>query len=986
MGRLTFDFETRSLANLKKTGALKYSLDPSTQPTCLAFKERGNPKVYLLKFEMINRKWQNLPQDFRVLWKKYIKENYEFSGHNVLFDCAIYKNILVARYGWPDISFERFRCTAAKAAACALPRNLEGAGESMHLTTQKDKNGYVAMMATCKPTKQWNAWNKAREKVASGARVAERTRKKAVEPEPPVFLEYEHNPAVWEALYKYCKIDVATEELLDEALPDLIPTEQEIWFLNQRLNWRGLKIDIPTVEKITGIMNVESKIKLKELDTLTMGLVTKPGARKSILEFLALEGIELPDIKAKTVEDILKGGTLNPDMRRLLEIRQQLSKTSTKKYQSFLDRAGKGGRVRDILLYHGASTGRDTGTGIQPHNFPRGAIRISKDRPYAAIENVIECDVDTLKLLYGDNLSIVFSSILRNMIVPSEGCELFVADFSKIEVAVLWWLADNWDGLKILTSGKDPYIYQAAANLGKTYEEIEVAEKAGEQWALDARQLGKAQILGCLAKGTLIFCKTGLKAIEEITENDEIWDGLEFVKHGGLVRKGLKPVIYSPLLNINATHDHWVKQNGYWQSFGEIVLNADMLHQRSDVFLLDGRLLDLNLKSGQNAVSFVAAYVELKKRLESTNFGWVKQQFALTVPSLLELENPNLETIATLLMTRGLEDVGKLVFKISKKDARGGMTPGSNGMAVAAFDAPLNHQEISWNTLLHLMGLINGGSPWTELIMTGITNPETYESLVSRLTTKTEETFDILNVGPKNQFQAEGKIVHNCGFRMSWSKFKNTAMDQYRLKLTNRQSFDAVKSYRTANDPVVKLWSEYENAAIEAVETGKKVKVGKCVFFCERGFLWIRLPSGRRLAYRSPSLQMRTITFDALEICERTGKEIVVTKTSRPKKTLTFLGLDKSKKKLAPESTHGGVVTENIVQACARDLMMRSIVKLEKAGYTPLLTVHDEAICEVKKGKGQLVEFEQIMCSRPSWADENLPLGAKGYSASRYRK
>lgn len=719
--RVTMDFETRSASDLKKEGAYKYSLHPSTKPTCLAFKERGNPKVYLLKFEIINRKWKDLPKEFRALWLKFISEGYEFAAHNAFFEQCIYYNVLVERYGWPTIPRTSWRCTAAKAAACALPRNLEGAGESLNLTTQKDKMGYVAMMATCKPTKQWNAWAKAKEKVASGARIAERTRKKAAQPEPPKFLEYEHNPAVWEALYKYCKIDVVTEELLDETLPDLIPTEQEIWFLNQRLNWRGLKIDIPTVQKIVGIMSVESKVKLKELDTLTMGLVTKPGARKKILEFLALEGIELPDIRAKTVEDVLKGGKLSEDMQRLLEIRQQLSKTSTKKYQSFLDRANRDGRVRDILLYHGASTGRDTGTGIQPHNFPRGAIKVTKERPYAAVENIIECDHETLKVLYGDSLSIVFSSILRNMIIPGDGCELYVADFSKIEVAVLWWLSDNWAGLEILKSGKDPYIYMAAANLGKTYEEVEQAEKAGEQWAVDARQLGKAQVLG-------------------------------------------------------------------------------------------------------------------------------------------------------------------------------------------------------------------------------------------------------------------------CGFRMSWSKFKNTAHDQYRLKLTNRQSFDAVKSYREANEPVTALWNAYEEAAIEAVETGKTVSVGKCKFFCSQRFLWIRLPSGRRLAYRSPSITWRTITYDALEVDEKTGKERIVSRTSKPKKTLTFLGLDKTKKKLAPETTHGGVITENIVQAVARDLMMPAMVRLEKRKYTPLLMVHDEGICEKEKGTGSIDEFVKILCKRPVWADEHLPLDAKGWVGPRYRK
>lgn len=698
--RVTFDFETRSRSNLKTEGAFKYSLDPSTHPTCLAFKIKGED-TRLMRFEHINTPWKLLHPGFRKRWQGWIDGGFLFSAHNAFFERCIYQNILVKRYGWPEIPFRQYRCTAAKAAACALPRNLEGAGAAMALSTQKDKQGYVAMMATCKPTRQWNAWTKAREEIAAGKRVGPKKLALAESPEPPVFLEYDHAPHVWETLYKYCKIDVETEELLDESLPDLIPQEQEIWHLNQRLNWRGLRIDIPTVRKIVDILNEDSKVRLKELDALTMGLVTKPGARRSILEFLALEGIELPDIKAKTVEDALKDGKVSGDMKRLLEIRKALSKTSTKKYQTFLARSNPDERVRDILLYHGASTGRDTGTGIQPHNFPRGAIKVEKDRPYAAVENVIECDAELLKILYGDSLPVVFSSILRNMIVPSEGCELFVADFSKIEVAVLWWLAGNKAGLKVLLSGKDPYIYQASANTGKSYEEIEAAVNAEEKWALDARQLGKAQVLG-------------------------------------------------------------------------------------------------------------------------------------------------------------------------------------------------------------------------------------------------------------------------CGFGMGWEKFMATAYDQYRLKLTEGQSRQAVSVYREANSAVPQLWKDYERAAITAIEEPVTVEIGHCKFFCQGGFLWVSLPSGRRLAYREPRTGWRETEYG-------------------PRKTIEFMAVNSKTKKWNPERTWGGTLTENIVQAVARDLMMPAMVRLEKAKYRALLMVHDEGICEKEKGTGSLDEFTKILCERPTWAP-GLPLEAKGWKGPRYRK
>lgn len=711
--RITKDFETRSRVELKKYGAYKYSLDETTQPTCLAFKILGEPTIYFLPFEVVNRQWKDLPPSLKELWVRAIDEGFEFSAHNSFFERCIYDNIMVKRYGWPAIAPRRRRCTAAKAAACALPRALEKAGEAMKLHIQKDKRGYVAMMATCKPTRKWNEWTKLQEKVRTGARMSEKNKLKAAEPEPPMFLEplpmdviksvlaapHKYTPDIvkraetWNTLYVYCKIDVKAEEVLDIALPDLTPAEQEIWFLNQMLNWRGLHVDSPTINKVIGMMEVESKKKLKELDTLTMGLVTKPGARKSILEFLALEGIELPDLRAKTVDDKLKGFDLSEDMHRLLEIRKALTMTSTKKYYSLRDRAHTDERVRDILMYHGASTGRDTGTGIQPHNFPRGLLKVDKNRPYAHVDNVAECDPEMLQILYGDSLAILFSAILRNMIVPTQGHELFVADFSKIEVAVLWWLADNEPGLKILRSGKDPYKYMAAANTNRLYEAI---EDEG-----DDRQLGKAQVLG-------------------------------------------------------------------------------------------------------------------------------------------------------------------------------------------------------------------------------------------------------------------------CGFGMGPPKFQKTAWDMYRLKLTLEQAQLAVANYRQANAAVPALWKAYEKAAVQAVETGGVYYAGQCKFFVKDRFLWIQLPSGRRLAYRDPQISWRETEFG-------------------PRKTLEFWAVNSKTKKWALERTWGGTITENIVQAVARDLMMPAMVRLEKSGYKALLMVHDEGITEKPIGKGSIDEFVNIMCEPPPWG-RGLPLEAKGWKGPRYRK
>lgn len=680
--KIVFDFETRSVSNLKREGAFKYGLDPSTQPTCLAFKIAGAPKVYFLDFKLVNTHWSALPSSLKSLWQGFINEGALFVAHNAGFETAIYKLILVGRYGWPDIPFNSFRCTAAKAAACGLPRSLEGAGEALNLNVQKDKRGYVAMMATCKPTAKYRAWEKAKAEIASGKKVGAKKQAIAQAPAPKMFLDYDDNPQVWEVLYQYCKTDILTEEALDNALPDLIPVEQRVWFLNQQINWRGFKCDLHTIKKILDIISKTTKTKLGELDALTMGLVTKPGARASILEFLALDGIELPDIRANTIVAVLKNGVLNPDMQRLLTLRQELSKSSNKKYEAFVARASLDDRCRDILLYCGAHTGRDAGTGINPQNFPRGLMRVEKSSPYHNVQNVIDCDLPMLNMLYGDNLSILFSSLLRNMIIPSAGCELFAADFAKIEVAVLWWMAGNKPGLEILKAGKDPYIYQAASNMKCSYEEI---DKEG-----GPRQLGKAQVLG-------------------------------------------------------------------------------------------------------------------------------------------------------------------------------------------------------------------------------------------------------------------------AGFGCAWKKFRDLAADQYGLKLTNRESLEAIKSYREANEAVPIMWAALNNAAIYTIETGKPSKACMCKFTLSNGFLWVQLPSGRKLAYRKPRIVWSAFQYDALEIDPLTGEDIVVTREGKPRKSIEFLGLAKNKKDLTWERTHGAKLTENCFASATLILTnsgYKKIVDIKKDdlifdGYN--FVNHGGVICQGKK-------------------------------------
>lgn len=486
MNKVHNDFETQSEVNLRKAGAWEYSMHPSTRVMCWAFKLRGaDKKTYLFDFYDMQKNYYELPENFRKFWAKVILDpDYCLVAHNAYFEQCIYNNILVRKLKWPAIPIRKWRCDAVKAAAAALPRNLGDAGAVARVLVQKDYEGHRIMMKLCKPTPAWAKWNKARAEIAKGMRVGFKKRELAEGAEPEKFFTPKSNPEEFKKLYYYCKIDVVSEEKLDDFLPELTPFEQELWFIDQKINHRGVAVDMPLVKKISKIMAAEAKVMNRELDILTMGLVSSGNARAAILDYLTIEGLELPNLRAATVDEFLTNGKATGDAEKILQIRKALAKSSTAKYQTFLLRAGTDGRVRDLLLFLGAMrTGRWGGKGVQPQNFPRGVI----DDIYEAIDRIKSCSLAELKMLYGENLMPLFSSVLRGMFIASEGHELFVSDYNAIECRIAWFLAGHEAGLNMFREGRDPHREMGAHIFNKSLLEVTPEE----------RQVGKAAVFGC---------------------------------------------------------------------------------------------------------------------------------------------------------------------------------------------------------------------------------------------------------------------------------------------------------------------------------------------------------------------------------------------------------------------------------------------------------------------------------------------------------
>lgn len=421
--RLLIDLETYSSAEIGKTGAFKYVEAPDFEILLLAYAWDDGPVRVLDLLDPSGH--DELPDIVAgILDPDTVK-----IAHNSAFERAC-----LTRYLGRDLPPEEWEDTMILAAMNGLPLSLDAAGAALELQDQKIKEGTALISYFCKPCKPT---------IANGGRTRNRP---------------EHAPDKWERFKAYCKRDVEVEQAIYRRLRSFPVTdfERKVWALDARINERGVMIDTDLVASAIAVDEAFTTEHMAEMQKLT-GL-ENPNSVAQLKDWLETVGMSVDSLNKATVKDLQDRAT-DATTRRVLQLRQQLGKTSTTKYAAMQSAVCADRRVRGLLQYYGAGrTGRWAGRLVQVQNLPQNHL----DQIGTVRELVKQRDLETLELAF-DSVPDVLSQLIRTAFVAKEGHIFHVADYSAIEARVIAYLAGEKWRMDVFRNGGDIYCSSASA-------------------------------------------------------------------------------------------------------------------------------------------------------------------------------------------------------------------------------------------------------------------------------------------------------------------------------------------------------------------------------------------------------------------------------------------------------------------------------------------------------------------------------------------
>lgn len=482
------DFETRSLAELsgkQGVGEWVYSLDPTTLVLCMAYAfddEGGETRLYDPWFESLDSIRELLVLNMVPRWESddslseffdRIKSGEKICAHNAAFERAIWQNVCVRRWGWPEVPIGQWVCSMAHARAFGLPGSLDMAVKTLGLNVAKSSQ--KAMRRMMKPRSAWIRNGKG----------------------DPWF----GTPDDYDELCLYCQNDVAVEMELWRHLPPLSPREQRLFYLDAEMNTRGVPCDRQLAAGAWELFSARRDRAAGRLSEITGGAVETPNQIARIAKWVTSRGVDMPNCQAGTVTALL-GGELPDDVRQVLEIRQSVGGAAALKYSAFLRHMPPGDdTVRGELQYYGSHTGRYTSSGVQLHNAVKNKMDVDEAEkyiPWFYYTNEVDI-VNALRLkgITDDTIDDLLATLVRSVIKAPDGYTFVDVDYAAIEARVMAWLAGEeallaqfreYDWTK--DPAVEPYRIAAADILGVDPRDVSKAQRAFGKVMILAPQYG----------------------------------------------------------------------------------------------------------------------------------------------------------------------------------------------------------------------------------------------------------------------------------------------------------------------------------------------------------------------------------------------------------------------------------------------------------------------------------------------------------------
>lgn len=467
IGILHLDIETKATVDLPKCGVHRYVKCPDFEVLMCSYSFDDGPEKIV---DLTRYLW---PEKLKaaILSPKYLKV-----AHNAAFE----RRCLSQEFG-VELAADDWECTAVLSGRAGYPLSLGAAAKAMGLVQQKDKDG----------TSLINLFSK---------------RPKKSKKNPTGEFNASHLfPEKWDKFMSYCVQDTVVEKEIHKKV-DYFPVsdfERNLWLLDQKINDRGVRVDLDFVEAALEVYDRYRATILDEASELT-GLAN-PNSPKQLMAWLAENGEEVQNLTKSTVEDLmrnLKDGDQTV-IKRVLKLRQELSKTSIKKYVAMLNfMDDKDHRCRGLFQFYGANrTGRFAGRAIQLQNLPQNKLLVDKKQSIddlgLARKLVKNRDLYKLESLY-DNVPDVLAQLIRTALVPEEGNRFLVCDFSAIEARIIAWLANETWRLEAFAKGVDIYIASASQMFSIPIDQIDKETPYGKS----LRQRGKVAELACGYQGS----------------------------------------------------------------------------------------------------------------------------------------------------------------------------------------------------------------------------------------------------------------------------------------------------------------------------------------------------------------------------------------------------------------------------------------------------------------------------------------------------